>query len=156
MLKKNFFFPQMLAKKARAQQASTFRPIANILLLYNYKIFAFVILVRMEASLEHISRKKNTGSENTGGWNSRLLVNGAKTVVLTSKVQPLSYLHTNNGVKLRVLKKEEPHKWLGCMIFFFSSLLFNREKVQRYRAVLLGSLQAQTVFILASLQMCWW
>ena len=29
--------------------------------------------------------------------------------------------------------------------FFFSPRLYNREKVQRYRAVLLGSLQAQTV-----------
>ena len=36
--------------------------------------------------------------------------------------------------------------------FFFLPRLFNREKVQRYRAVLLGSLQAQTVFILASLR----
>ena len=35
------------------------------------------------------------------------------------------------------------------LFFFFLPRLFNREKVQRYRAVLLGSLQAQTVFILA-------
>ena len=40
----------MLAKKARAQQPSDFRPIANIRLLY--KTFAFMILVRIEASLE--------------------------------------------------------------------------------------------------------
>ena len=41
---------QMLAKKARAQQPSDFRPIANIRLLY--KTFAFMILARIEASLE--------------------------------------------------------------------------------------------------------
>ena len=40
----------------------------------------------------------------------------AKTVVLTSEVQPPSSLHTNNGTVLRVLKQEEAHKWLGCMI----------------------------------------
>ena len=38
--------------------------------------------------------------------------------------------------------------------FFFSpALLFSRRKVIGCRAVLLGSLQAQTVFILASLQL---
>ena len=40
----------MLAKKARAQQPSAFRRIANIRLLY--KTFAFMILARIEASLE--------------------------------------------------------------------------------------------------------
>ena len=39
-------------------------------------------------------------------------------------------------------------------IFFFPSHLFGRMKVHWYKAVLLGSFQAQTVFILASLQMC--
>ena len=39
--------------------------------------------------------------------------------------------------------------------FFFPSHLFGRMKVHWYKAVLLGSFQAQTVFILASLQMCW-
>ena len=48
--------------------------------------------------------------------NIGLQLNAAKTVVLTSEVQPPSSLHTNNGVKLRVLKQEEAHKWLGCMI----------------------------------------
>ena len=38
-------------------------------------------------------------------------------------------------------------------IFFFPSLLLSRRKGG---AVLLGSLQAQTVFILASVQMCFW
>ena len=42
------------------------------------------------------------------------------------------------------------------LYFVFLRLLFGRKKVQRYRAVLLGSLQAQTVFILASLQMGFW
>ena len=41
---------QMLAKTARAQQPSDFRPIANIRLLY--KTFAFMILGRIEALLE--------------------------------------------------------------------------------------------------------
>ena len=40
----------MLAKTARAQQPSGFRPIANIRLLY--KTFAFMILDRIEALLE--------------------------------------------------------------------------------------------------------
>ena len=48
--------------------------------------------------------------------NIGLQLNAAKTIVLTSGVQPPSSLHTNNGVKLRVLKQEEGHKWLGCMI----------------------------------------
>ena len=39
---------------------------------------------------------------------------------------------------------------------FFFSLLFSRKMVFGCRAVLLGSLQAQTVFILASLQVCFW
>ena len=46
----------------------------------------------------------------------------------------------------------------GCVLsprfFFFPSHLFGRMKVHWYKAVLLGSFQAQTVFILASLQMC--
>ena len=41
---------QMLAKTARAQQPSDYRPIANIRLLY--KTFAFMILGRIEAQLE--------------------------------------------------------------------------------------------------------
>ena len=41
---------QMLAKTARAQQPSDYRPIANIRLLY--KTFAFMILGRIEALLE--------------------------------------------------------------------------------------------------------
>ena len=48
--------------------------------------------------------------------NIGLQLNAAKTVVLTSGVQPPSSLHTNNGTVLRVLKQEEAHKWLGCMI----------------------------------------
>ena len=42
--------------------------------------------------------------------------------------------------------------------FFFLSAPFLPQKVHRHRAVVLGSLQAQTVFfILASLQVClWW
>ena len=48
--------------------------------------------------------------------NIGLQLNAAKTVVLTSEVRPPSSLHTNNGVKLRVLKQEEAHKWLGCVI----------------------------------------
>ena len=41
---------KMLAKTARAQQPSDYRPIANIRLLY--KTFAFMILGRIEALLE--------------------------------------------------------------------------------------------------------
>ena len=48
--------------------------------------------------------------------NIGLQLNAAKTVVVTSEVQPPSSLHTNNGVELRVLKQQEAHKWLGCMI----------------------------------------
>ena len=48
--------------------------------------------------------------------NIGLQLNAAKTVVLTSEVQPPSSLHMNNGTVLRVLKQEEAHKWLGCMI----------------------------------------
>ena len=33
-----------------------------------------------------------------------------------SEVQPPSFLHTDNGGKLRVLQQQEAHKWLGCMI----------------------------------------
>ena len=45
-----------------------------------------------------------------------LQLNATKTIVLTSEVQPPSSLHTKNGIVLRVLKQEEAHKWLGCMI----------------------------------------
>ena len=45
-----------------------------------------------------------------------LQLNAAKTVVLTSGVQPPCSLHKNNGTVLRVLQQEEAHKWLGCMI----------------------------------------
>ena len=48
--------------------------------------------------------------------NIGLQLNAAKTVVLTSEVQPPSSLHTNNGTVLRVLEQEEAHKSLGCMI----------------------------------------
>ena len=48
--------------------------------------------------------------------NIGLQLNAAKTVVLTSEVQPPFSLHTNTGIVLRVLKQEEAHKWLGCMI----------------------------------------
>ena len=39
-----------------------------------------------------------------------------KTVVLTSAVQPPSFVHTHNESKLRVLQPQEAHTWLGCMI----------------------------------------
>ena len=48
--------------------------------------------------------------------NIGLQLNAAKTVVLTSEVQPPSSWRANNGIVLRVLKQEEAHKWLGCMI----------------------------------------
>ena len=46
----------------------------------------------------------------------RVAIEHRKTVVLTSEVQPPSFLHTHNGSKLRVLQQQEAHKWLGCMI----------------------------------------
>ena len=44
--------------------------------------------------------------------------------------------------------------WAMAFFFFFPSHLVGRMKVHWYKAVLLGSFQAPTVFILASLQMC--
>ena len=49
----------------------------------------------------------------------------------------------------------KPRRQVQESCFFFPSHLFGRMKVHWYKAVLLGSFQAQTVFILASLQMCW-
>ena len=46
----------------------------------------------------------------------RLQLNTGKTFVLTSEVQPPSFLATHNGCKLRALQQQEAHKWLGCMI----------------------------------------
>ena len=48
--------------------------------------------------------------------NIGLQLSAAKIVVLTSEIQPPSSLHANNGIVLRVLKQEQAHKWLGCMI----------------------------------------
>ena len=48
--------------------------------------------------------------------NIGLQLNTGKPVVLTSEVQPPSFLHTHNGSKLRVLQQQEAHRWLGCMI----------------------------------------
>ena len=48
--------------------------------------------------------------------NIGLQLNTGKTVVLTSEVQPPSFLHRDNGSKLRVLQQQEAHKWLRCMI----------------------------------------
>ena len=48
--------------------------------------------------------------------NIGLQLNTGKTVILTSEVQPPSFLHTDNEGKLRVLQQQEAHKWLGCMI----------------------------------------
>ena len=48
--------------------------------------------------------------------NIGLQLNAAETVISTSKVQPPCSSHTNNEVKLRVLKQQGAHKWIGCMI----------------------------------------
>ena len=108
-----------------------------------------------------------------------LQLNAQTTKVPTTQARPPSQLQTPNGLTISVLDRESSHKWLGCMlttstvqittcdvecrlqaaakvfVFFFPSHLFGRMKVHWYKAVLLGSFQAQTVFILASLQMCW-
>ena len=69
----------------------------------------------------------------------------------------LSGGNTNQGVGIAISRRMM--KQISRVFFmpiFFSSLLFSRKKGLWCRAVLLGSLQAQTVFILASLQMCCW
>jgi len=66
--------------------------------------------------------------------------------------------HQLEQVKAELVAEKEAREALEVRYFFFllSSLLFSRKKVLGCRAVLLGSLQAQTVFTLATFQLCFW
>ena len=66
---KTFF--QMLAKTAKAQQPSAFRPIGNFYLLY--ETFAIMILGRIQASLEAHQPDEQHGFRKHGRMDEHLL-----------------------------------------------------------------------------------
>ena len=45
-----------------------------------------------------------------------LILNAAKTFALTTEAQPAANLQTPGGIEIKVLPREEGHKWLGCML----------------------------------------
>ena len=45
-----------------------------------------------------------------------LFLNSSKTVVLTTEAQPPTALVTPAGLELKVVDRETPHKWLGCVL----------------------------------------
>ena len=45
-----------------------------------------------------------------------LVLNASKTVVMTTEAQPPKQLFTNDGTSIKVLARQEAHKWLGCLL----------------------------------------
>ena len=45
-----------------------------------------------------------------------LILNAAKTVVMTTQAQPPRHILTRTGAAIQVLPRDAAHKWLGCML----------------------------------------